>query len=548
MGLFKEVQKQLKKKEEQEKIARLLYGGTQSTAPSSFVAYPGQAPVGYNKGGVVGEHRKMFRKPGLARQALGILASSGELMNEVQPVRMANGGDPLLESINQLKQQMAAEMDMYNQALNFRSPVVAANAKARHSRNIAQLRQQMTELGQRAAERPQARPVGQEIPDAAKLPPQVAAPASSIADFVKNPAAETRRGIAALGQAVTQKASEMPLLPDSVVDTAQTGLASLAEGAKRLGDPALLTEGAELLRQGTEIQPDDTLLQAGAKLGQRGLAKVNEGMAALDRLPGRVGEALASPAGDAMEAMKLRKEAKQAQDKVLKDQEAALQEAMTVKAAEAARAAGLTVGDKAGQAAAEGEREGTSSEADTFESAMSKLADSSLDEKKSGTNDLLVQIGLSIASGQSDDALTNIAQGTLAGLTSFKNRKLAEEKAAPAMIQTIRALDKAGLTKDERKVAMNYLFKTKTRTETGAEVMSSAIYEAAMAGDVVALASLLSQSGSDDPTGEAEDFIKKVEEEMAGTRTAKRKKQEAKEDEGSGFFSKTYDSISGLFD
>ena len=42
---------------------------------------------------IKGQHRKMFRKPGLARQALGILASSGELMNEVQPrMRMAQAG------------------------------------------------------------------------------------------------------------------------------------------------------------------------------------------------------------------------------------------------------------------------------------------------------------------------------------------------------------------------------------------------------------------------------------------------------------------------
>jgi hypothetical protein len=93
MGYFKRFLEEQKKKQEQEKIARLLYGGAQSSNPLSFVAYPGQAPMGYNKGGVVGEHRKMFRKPGLARQALGILASSGELMNEVQPrMQMAQAG------------------------------------------------------------------------------------------------------------------------------------------------------------------------------------------------------------------------------------------------------------------------------------------------------------------------------------------------------------------------------------------------------------------------------------------------------------------------
>lgn len=42
---------------------------------------------------IKGQHRKMFRKPGLARQALGILASSGELMKEVQPrMQMAQAG------------------------------------------------------------------------------------------------------------------------------------------------------------------------------------------------------------------------------------------------------------------------------------------------------------------------------------------------------------------------------------------------------------------------------------------------------------------------
>ena len=40
-----------------------------------------------------GANRRMFREPGLARQAIGILASSRELMNEAQPMRMSNGGD-----------------------------------------------------------------------------------------------------------------------------------------------------------------------------------------------------------------------------------------------------------------------------------------------------------------------------------------------------------------------------------------------------------------------------------------------------------------------
>ncbi len=55
---------------------------------------------------IKGNNRRMFRKPGLARQAIGILASSKELMDEVQPVRMVAGGDAALE---QNRQQLLRE-------------------------------------------------------------------------------------------------------------------------------------------------------------------------------------------------------------------------------------------------------------------------------------------------------------------------------------------------------------------------------------------------------------------------------------------------------
>ena len=41
---------------------------------------------------VKGSNRRMFRRPGSARKAAGILASSRELMNQVEPIRMAPGG------------------------------------------------------------------------------------------------------------------------------------------------------------------------------------------------------------------------------------------------------------------------------------------------------------------------------------------------------------------------------------------------------------------------------------------------------------------------
>ncbi len=41
---------------------------------------------------IKGSNRRMFRRPGSARKAAGILASSQDLMNQVEPIRMAPGG------------------------------------------------------------------------------------------------------------------------------------------------------------------------------------------------------------------------------------------------------------------------------------------------------------------------------------------------------------------------------------------------------------------------------------------------------------------------
>jgi len=63
---------------------------------------------------IKGQHRKMFRKPGLARQALGILASSPELMQTVdQPrMRMAQAGavnKSLFDQATQMVDSMIAD-------------------------------------------------------------------------------------------------------------------------------------------------------------------------------------------------------------------------------------------------------------------------------------------------------------------------------------------------------------------------------------------------------------------------------------------------------
>ena len=58
---------------------------------------------------VKGSNRKLFRKPGMARRAIGILASSPELAqaaNRNMPVRLQGGGDPLFEQARQQARYM----------------------------------------------------------------------------------------------------------------------------------------------------------------------------------------------------------------------------------------------------------------------------------------------------------------------------------------------------------------------------------------------------------------------------------------------------------
>ena len=92
-----------------------------------------------------GQNRRMFRKPGAAKRALGILASSPELMNSVEPIRMQDGGAVELA-------RLRAEIDQgqreYAAAMNFPSPVARAEGMARASGRIQRAQDQLRQLGQ----------------------------------------------------------------------------------------------------------------------------------------------------------------------------------------------------------------------------------------------------------------------------------------------------------------------------------------------------------------------------------------------------------------
>ena len=81
-----------------------------------------------------GSNRKMFRKPGMARRAIGILASSPEIMqaaNRNMPVRMNNGGDPKIENTAQMiaRRNALFGLNLFNPARSNRAEVLLRQGK-----------------------------------------------------------------------------------------------------------------------------------------------------------------------------------------------------------------------------------------------------------------------------------------------------------------------------------------------------------------------------------------------------------------------------------
>lgn len=374
MGLLKEFREELKKKEEQQKIARLLYGGTQSTAPSSFVAYPGQAPIGYNKGGVVGEHRKMFRKPGLARQALGILASSGELMNEVQPrMRMAQAG--------------AVNKSLFDQATRMVDGMIASGQAPAANRDAA-----INNLYRYYENQSMANPP---------------APAPRMEGYMQPADAPIdTSGVRSIPGRIGQGISDL-------MDFGGVGVGSRigAEPESKRTLSELLSEGAELKQQrklAEQVTLENTPATVTPDTGPMGAA-------ASDDPPADLG-----------------------QDQTANDQNADLLKQLEDLKKERDRLSGLIDKDEkeAIDPFLERYKEMTGNDEDDFYQAM-------------------MTAGLAIAGGQSDDAVSNIARGALAGLQQYSKSKkdrrdslfLAEIQArklkaaeTPATIQTLEIL------------------------------------------------------------------------------------------------------------
>jgi hypothetical protein len=403
MGLLKRILEEQRKRKEQEEEARRI-GFGQTMGPSSFVAYPGQAPIGYNKGGVVGEHRKMFREPGLARQALGILASSKDLMQQAQPqprMRMAQAG--------------AVDQSMFAQATRMVDDMIASGKAPAANRDAAINNLYRYYENQQQQQAPAPRMQGYMNPQSGPIDTTAA------------------RGIpAAVGGAIAgfKGAGIGSMLGPEQVDTpapAQPGDSGgrsfSIDGLSRSLDP-----GSEMERREQRALAESVFKEAGGQDEvSASLSSLREQRALAERVFKEAGgqdEVSASPIS--------------VDDEVVKaNQQAAAEQAAANEAANKAAAAKADAAKADAAKKAPDEQDGAvdtaAGNADSDDNAVvadqwEQWKETTGNQNKDDFWNAIMMAGLGIAAGQSDDAVTNIAAGAIAGLKQYNSRRDAREQ------------------------------------------------------------------------------------------------------------------------
>ena len=477
-GLFRRILKEQKKKQEQEKMARLLYGGTQSSNPLNFVAYPGQAPMGYNKGGVVGEHRKMFRKPGLARQALGILASSGELMNEVQPrMQMAQAG-AVNKSLFDQATQMVDGMIASGQA-----PVAnreaAINNLYRYYENQALMNPRPAASRMQGYMDPASGPIDttgvRDLPAAIanyqgegigsmigpEKPDTVLVPGPTVSDIALDATAPVREAGRAVGRNVKQGLENLAdtvsrdarSTADAIMSPNEAARRAVSEGATASQDGAIDTRGirdlpidaARAVRGDGIAVFDPNYKPPMAEAGEA----VTEGMRNLketvSRDTGSMFDSIRSIGARLAEPSDKEKEEQKIQDRL--DQQTQLAEMLkagSVKDDGKTPTGGLTGDNKAivpppvdgrnededdpPKSATPTAKEADKNDKEAVGSALDQWKEVTGDDDDNNFWNALMIAGLGIAAGDSDDPVMNIAKGALAGIQQYNKDKKDDEQ------------------------------------------------------------------------------------------------------------------------
>lgn len=340
----------------------------------------------------------MFRKPGLARQALGILASSGELMNEVQPrMRMAQAG--------------AVNKSLFDQATQMVDGMIASGQAPAANRDAA-INNLYRYYENQALMNPRpAAPRMQGYMDPASGP-------IDTSGVLAVPAAAAQKVSGGIGSMVDSFFSpDSPPPGEALRPQMEKDDTRIERLAKNIGSGLLST-----------AQLPSNIVKGINRIGS-GSVDVATGPAEEPLLPdGVVASANASEAPD--EKVKV--------DETANNQNADLLEQLEDLKKERDKLSGLIDEDEkeAIDPFLERYKEMTGNDEDDFYQAM-------------------MTAGLAIAGGESDDAVSNIARGALAGLQQYSKSKkdrrdslfLAEIQArklkaaeTPAAIQTLEIL------------------------------------------------------------------------------------------------------------
>lgn len=518
---------------------------------------------------IKGSNRKMFRKsqrkPGAAKRALGILASSQELMNTVEPKRNPVTG--LQEFFMPLGAAMAANAaNAATAAGTVTAGALAAGAGRDNRMNAtspASFDSRLAELKQELDRLLEQRQRYESKTGYINPVTGVATPLDSTAMKRANLAGSTldiqidqkMREIEAVGREAEQRATEAATNPPQPSgmdiarnmatlkygpDEAARDFETARKGAAAVSNTALnastalrnSVEGIEALKP--EGSVDDSFLDSVGKSMARGAL-------AGAQLPGRsaqryydLGQAAAetSPLFEFEEARQLRGEAAAEREKVAKGQAEKLAEAEKIMEEKANQMG------KSGDAGAEAQQAAEATETkDTLSSAIEKLSGGKA-EKSGDLGDLLIRVGLSIAAGDDPRAMKNIAGGALKGIQSYEASQAVRDKMKPTLIRTLEAFDDAGLTDKERSALLPLVLSSGTAVKSSKDERLLKEMKAYLsAGDFDSAALIAGSLYNIEPSVAREELM-----EIAGV-DAKQKqpasaatRARATEDDGPGFF------------
>ena len=427
---------------------------------------------------IKGQHRKMFRKPGLARQALGILASSGELMNEVQPrMRMAQAG-AVNKSLFDQATRMVDGMIASGQAPAANRDA-AINNLYRYYENQALMNPRPAAPRMQGYMDPADGPIDttgiRGLPAAIanyqgegigsmigpEKPDTVLVPGPTVSDIALDATAPVREAGRAVGRNVKQGLENLAdtvsrdaqSTADAIMAPNEAARRAVSEGATASQDGAIDTRGirdlpidaARAVRGDGIAVFDPNYKPPMAEAGEA----VTEGMRNLKETVSRdtgswldsirsLGARLAEPSDKEKEEQKI-------QDRL--DQQTQLAEMLKaggVKDDDKTPTGGLTEDDKAivpppvdgpnededdppktgeslSKIASKGEKDSVKNFIEQFEEVTG-------DDNEENFWNAVMMAGLGIAAGDSDDAVMNIAKGALVGLQQYAKDQKDDKK------------------------------------------------------------------------------------------------------------------------